>query len=85
MAIVGGAPASLTLIQGIEEKLKCQAIAGYGLTETCPVITLGLPSDHMKILGSDSTIECPSEDWTGNDCYRHPSGQFRRSRSSPER
>jgi fatty-acyl-CoA synthase len=48
MAIVGGAPASLTLIQGIEEKLKCQAIAGYGLTETCPVITLGLPSDHMK-------------------------------------
>jgi acyl-CoA synthetase (AMP-forming)/AMP-acid ligase II len=48
MAIVGGAPASLTLIQGIEEKFKCQAIAGYGLTETCPVITLGLPSDHMK-------------------------------------
>ena len=48
MAIVGGAPASLTLIQGMEEKLKCQAIAGYGLTETCPVITLGLPSDYMK-------------------------------------
>jgi fatty-acyl-CoA synthase len=48
MAIVGGAPASLTLIQEVEEKLKCQAIAGYGLTETCPVITLGLPSDHVK-------------------------------------
>ena len=48
MAILGGAPASLTLIQGIEEKFKCQAIAGYGLTETSPVISLGLPSDTMK-------------------------------------
>jgi len=48
MAIIGGAPSPLTLIQEIEEKLRCQAIAGYGLTETSPVVSLALPKDTMQ-------------------------------------
>jgi fatty-acyl-CoA synthase len=46
-AMVGGAPSSLSLIQRIEEVFGCQAIVGYGLTETSPVISLALPKDHM--------------------------------------
>ena len=46
-AKVGGAPSSLSLIQRIEEAFGCQAIVGYGLTETSPVISLALPKDHM--------------------------------------
>lgn len=46
-AIVGGAPSSLSLIRRIEEVFGCQAVVGYGLTETSPVVSLALPKDHM--------------------------------------
>jgi fatty-acyl-CoA synthase len=46
-AVIGGAPSSLSLIRRIEEVFGCQAIVGYGLTETSPVISLALPKDHM--------------------------------------
>ena len=45
--IVGGAPASPTLIAGLEEALGCQAIVGYGLTETSPILTLATPRTHL--------------------------------------
>jgi len=38
--LIGGAAASPTLVREVEEKLGCQCIAGYGLTEASPVLTL---------------------------------------------
>jgi fatty-acyl-CoA synthase len=46
-AIIGGAPSSPTLITGLEEALGCQAFAGYGLTETSPILTLATPRTFL--------------------------------------
>ncbi len=43
--IIGGAPASPSLVRGLEEAFGVQAIAGYGLSETSPIITLASPRD----------------------------------------
>ncbi len=42
-AMIGGAPASPTLVDAIERELGCLAIVGYGLSETTPVISLARP------------------------------------------
>jgi fatty-acyl-CoA synthase len=47
LIISGGAPPSTVLIRAIEEKLGCQAIVGYGLTETSPLLTLAAPRAHL--------------------------------------
>src|SRR5580700_8049229 len=38
--VIGGAASSPTLIREVEEKLGCQCISGYGLTETSPALSL---------------------------------------------
>lgn len=48
---VGGAASSPTLVEEIEEKFACTCFAGYGLTETAPVLSVS----HMK----------PGLDWEG--------------------
>ena len=55
---VGGAAASPQLLQRLEAVFACEAVVGYGLTETCPVAT----SARKK-----STITYADE----NDRYRH--------------
>jgi fatty-acyl-CoA synthase len=45
--IVGGAPSSPTLIEGLERELGVQAIVGYGLTETSPILTLATPRTFL--------------------------------------
>lgn len=41
--IIGGAPASPTLVRALEDAFHVQTIAGYGLTETSPILTLATP------------------------------------------
>jgi fatty-acyl-CoA synthase len=44
----GGAPASPVLIRTMQEKLGAQAMVGYGLTETSPVLSCARPRQHIK-------------------------------------
>jgi fatty-acyl-CoA synthase len=46
-AIVGGAPSSPALIAALERELGCQAIVGYGLSETSPILTLANPRSWL--------------------------------------
>ena len=41
--IIGGSPASPDLVRALESELGTQAIVGYGLTETSPIVTLAQP------------------------------------------
>ncbi|HVA86181.1 MAG TPA: AMP-binding protein, partial [Candidatus Saccharimonadales bacterium] len=45
--IIGGSPASPALVRALEEQLGVQAIVGYGLTETSPILTLALPRSGL--------------------------------------
>jgi fatty-acyl-CoA synthase len=38
--VIGGAASSPTLIREVEEQLGCECYSGYGLTETCPALSL---------------------------------------------
>ena len=46
-AIIGGAPASPTLVEAIEREMGCAAIVGYGLSETTPVLAIARPRPHL--------------------------------------
>ncbi len=41
--IIGGSPASPDLVRALEAEIGTQAIVGYGLTETSPIVTLAQP------------------------------------------
>ncbi|MEO5965843.1 MAG: AMP-binding protein, partial [Candidatus Limnocylindrales bacterium] len=41
--IIGGSPSSPALVHALEEQLGVQAIVGYGLSETSPIVTLAQP------------------------------------------
>ena len=41
--IIGGSPPSPALVRALEDSLGVQAVVGYGLTETSPILTLALP------------------------------------------
>ncbi len=46
--IIGGAPASPALVNALEDELGIQAIVGYGLTETSPILTLARPRTSLS-------------------------------------
>ncbi|MBV8818906.1 MAG: AMP-binding protein, partial [Acidobacteriaceae bacterium] len=45
---IGGAAASPELIARMEQAFGCHVMAGYGLTETCPVVTSACDKDTMR-------------------------------------
>ena len=45
---LGGAACNVKLIKQLEESFGCQCIAGYGLTETSPVVTLSFPKSYLS-------------------------------------
>jgi fatty-acyl-CoA synthase len=45
---IGGAASSPLLIEKMEKAFRCRCIAGYGLTETAPVLTTGRPKSTFK-------------------------------------
>lgn len=54
--MIGGAPSSPTLIRQLEEKLDCCVFAGYGLTETSPVITMAHLKETLGKISCDERI-----------------------------
>ncbi len=52
--IIGGSPASPDLVRALESELGTQAIVGYGLTETSPIITLAQP---RRVLTNSEPLE----------------------------
>lgn len=45
--LVGGAPSSPALIRSLEQRLGVEAVVGYGLSETSPVLTIAWPRRHL--------------------------------------
>lgn len=50
---IGGAASSPTLVREVEEKIGCACFAGYGLTETSPVLTTAQPKPGQKWADQD--------------------------------
>jgi fatty-acyl-CoA synthase len=50
---IGGAASSPSLIRQVEEKLGCKCFAGYGLTETAPVLSTARPKPGMEAEGEE--------------------------------
>ncbi len=46
--MVGGAAAHPDLIRQVEQTFQCECLAGYGLTETSPILTLASPKTYLK-------------------------------------
>jgi acyl-CoA synthetase (AMP-forming)/AMP-acid ligase II len=47
---LGGAASPVDLIREVEQKIGCRAYSGYGLTETCPVLTFSFVKEHLSDL-----------------------------------
>jgi len=48
--IIGGAPVPITILREAQEKFGVKCYQAYGMTETCPMLTLSTLKDHMKNL-----------------------------------
>jgi fatty-acyl-CoA synthase len=46
--IIGGSAAAPTLVRGLEEVLGVEAVVGYGLSETAPILSIALPRNVLS-------------------------------------
>ena len=61
---LGGAAANPRLVEQLEAAFDCRCVAGYGLTECSPVVTLSFPKSHLAVRGErrlalQSMTGCP--------------------------
>ena len=61
--MIGGSASSEELIQSVEQKLGCKCYAGYGLTETSPVLTIAYVKDTL--LGASPQEQLRRQAMTG--------------------
>ena len=54
--MVGGAPMSPANAKRMMDQMGCQYISGYGLTETCPLLTVGNIKDTLMDLSEEERI-----------------------------
>ncbi len=54
--MVGGAPMSPANAKRMTKQLGCRYVSGYGLTETCPLLTVGNLKDTLKALSEDEQM-----------------------------
>ena len=54
--VLGGAASSPTLVREVEEKIGCECYAGYGLTETCPSLSLAQNKPELNWEGEQRYI-----------------------------
>lgn len=50
---LGGAASTSELVRRLEDTFSCECVAGYGLTETSPVLTLAFPKAHLGHKGEE--------------------------------
>ncbi len=46
---IGGAASNPTLVRDVERAFGCECVTGYGLTETCPVLTISLIKESLQL------------------------------------
>jgi fatty-acyl-CoA synthase len=55
--LIGGAASSPELIERMEARFRCSVFAGYGLTETAPVLTLARPKSDVHLASERARFE----------------------------
>ncbi|PSR29785.1 fatty-acyl-CoA synthase [Sulfobacillus thermosulfidooxidans DSM 9293] len=48
--LLGGAATAYSLIEEARNRLECECIVGYGLTETCPIVSIAYVKSSLKTL-----------------------------------
>jgi len=57
----GGAPIAPDVVKRIIETFKCDYIQTYGMTETCPYLTMSILKDHLKKLPYEDQLRYKSK------------------------